>query len=116
MPKTCRVEIRLTDEEYERLKDNADGYGASVSEFIRRMCVYGSKDAPVIMDAQPFKDLFFEVHKQGVNLNQIARVVNTSGGKLLDEDIQDMLEHALERHDEAHELLIELINASRHVQ
>ena len=44
--------------------------------FIRKMLIEG---VIINVDTAPLGDIFYEMHKTGVNVNQIAQVVNTSG-------------------------------------
>ena len=44
--------------------------------FIRKMLIEG---VIINVDTAPLEEIFYEMHKIGVNVNQIAKVVNTNG-------------------------------------
>lgn len=77
--KTRNFILRLTPEECEQLRRNADARGISMAEHIRRTAIHGEQLAPVNIDMEPIRKLLFEYQKQGANVNQLARMVNTHG-------------------------------------
>ncbi len=44
--------------------------------FIRKMLIEG---VIINVDTSPLEDIFYEMHKIGTNVNQIAKVANTNG-------------------------------------
>ena len=44
--------------------------------FIRKMLIEG---VIINVDTAPLEDIFYEMHKIGTNVNQIAKVANTNG-------------------------------------
>lgn len=44
--------------------------------FIRKMLIEG---VIINVDTAPLEEIFYEMHKIGVNVNQIAKVANTNG-------------------------------------
>ncbi len=77
--KTEYVQFRLTPLEKNVLERQAKRLGMSTSEYIRTAAIYSRSSPIVAFDVQPFRTLLFELGKQGNNLNQIARQLNTSG-------------------------------------
>lgn len=66
--------IRFSDEEWAALKASAAEVGLSVSAFLRIAAFHN--EMPLI-DAELVKEVRYELYKQGVNLNQIARDLNS---------------------------------------
>ena len=50
--------------------------------FIRKMLIEG---VIINVDTAPLEEIFYEMHKIGVNVNQIAKVANTTGAISQDE-------------------------------
>lgn len=98
--------IRLSDDEYRKLQENADSLGVTKSELIRRTAIYGKKMSPVVLDMEPLKKMLFEMQKQGNNLNQLAREANTYG---LSPSLALRIESEIERSSESREKLVQLI-------
>lgn len=71
--------IRLTEAERSTLKQKASKADLSVSEYVRLALIY-SKDATIrVIDTSPLRDALWELKKQGVNLNQLMKSLNTYG-------------------------------------
>ena len=67
------LHIELTQEQYRRLTEQASACGLSKRAYLVRLM----EGKPVrAKPSQEIKDLRWEVHKIGVNINQIARSVN----------------------------------------
>jgi hypothetical protein len=102
--------IRLTDDEYDRLKANAKTQGVSVAELIRRSAIYGKNISPTIIDMEPLRKLYSELAHEGSNLNQLAHEANVFG-------IDSLLEHRileeLESYKKTREALVTLIKDIR---
>lgn len=80
-PRTASV--RVTDEEKLRLKAEAQTAGLSVSDLLRERCLPPESGKPP--GRQPTrpncpdqKRLIWEINRIGVNLNQLARAINTA--------------------------------------
>lgn len=69
--------VRLSDSEYETLSQNAERFGLSRSAYVRSRCVY-KPGTYVEVDRGLLGDCFRELRRQGVNLNQIAKEINTA--------------------------------------
>ena len=68
--------LRLNDEELKHLKDQVVASGLTTQTFLR-LLIAGQKIKP--RRPEVFIDLLHELSAIGNNINQIARVVNTSG-------------------------------------
>jgi hypothetical protein len=69
--------VRLTEVELAIVHDLAQGAGLTVSEFIRQRVLTGrTTPRPRLSDAR----LLSELNRCGVNLNQIARALNSGAG------------------------------------
>lgn len=67
------LHIELTPAQYRLLSDQAKQYGLSKRAYLVRLI----EGTPIrAKPSQEIKDLRWEVHKIGVNINQIARSVN----------------------------------------
>lgn len=97
--KDCRIQIRLSREEYDRLtklaKSDPDCIAkrsgkSSVSAYIRKRTLY-SGDQPDVLKKE-FKELTYQIRKIGVNINQAVHLINAglcSGSELT--ELQDGL-------------------------
>ena len=73
MQKKYEICLRLSQEEKEHLESSARRCGLSKTAYLRRLILGREVKA---CPAQEIKELRWEVHKIGVNINQIARSVN----------------------------------------
>ena len=73
MHKKYEICLRLSQEEKERLEGCACRCGLSKTAYLRRLIQGAEVKA---RPSQEIKNLRWEVHKIGVNINQIARSVN----------------------------------------
>jgi len=71
-----QVKFRVTDEEYARLKAMADDIGMSVPKFVKSRAIGTKTRHPKIPNEVAGK-ILSELGKIGVNVNQIARHINT---------------------------------------
>ena len=80
-----RVEVRMTEHEKETLKRKAAKNGMTVSEYARTLLA-NSDDATIrVIDTEPLKKAAHELAKQGTNLNQFMKFLNTYGRRAFDE-------------------------------
>ena len=70
--RTKAIKIRLTDEEHERLKELQQGN--ELATWIRNTCLTVNESHQVKTDPQLLKEL----NKIGVNINQMARAMNSN--------------------------------------
>lgn len=81
-PKRDRwAKVRLTVAEEKLLKVRAVSHGSTASELIRSSAIYGKEISPIIIDTTSLKQTLFELQKQGNNLNQYMKFLNTFGEK-----------------------------------
>ena len=78
--RTKRFELRLNAHEKEVLKERAAKAGVSVSDLVRLALVYSDRLTIQTIDISPLRDLCYELTKQGTNLNQFMKFLNTYGG------------------------------------
>lgn len=84
--KETAVLIRLTEREKKTLKRKAANYGMTVSEYARTLLI-NSDDATIkVIDTEPLKKAAHELAKQGTNLNQFMKFLNTNGIGSYDSD------------------------------
>ena len=85
--------VYLSDRERDELARNARTVNMTLSEYVRSRCVY--RPAPYVsVDRDALLDCQHELYKQGVNLNQIARQLNTAARRgRLDETISLLAPH-----------------------
>ncbi len=70
--KNKTISLRLTENEYDRLKKLSDENGYSVSDFVRKK-IFDKK----IINKNVIETFLYHANRIGNNLNQIARYVNT---------------------------------------
>lgn len=79
--RNIQIQSRLTQTEHDKLKTICHRYEMSISEFIRNSIKYmliGNKDEAIFSRDQKFKkEILYELHRYGNNLNQVARDLNT---------------------------------------
>lgn len=77
------IKFRVTDEEFLIIRRKMIMSRMRNREaFIRKMLIEG---VIINVDTAPLEDLFYEMHKIGTNVNQIAKVANTNGTISTDE-------------------------------
>ena len=86
---TCRKEIRLSEEELKQLQEKAEKKGMKESQYLRMLITNRPRDYPEIQDE--IARLNNEINHIGVNINQIAKKVNTTGD-LYPEEMQELKE------------------------
>ena len=77
--KTSRFELRLTTREKEILKRKAKKVGLTVSDFVRSSLIHSDNLTVTVIDTSVLSKTLFELHKHGVNLNQLMKFCNTYG-------------------------------------
>jgi len=101
MNKISDIHIRISEKELQLIDGLADSAGLTRSEYLRRTALK-ERITTINTDKKVIRECRVELSRQGNNLNQIARVLNTYGaapdsvmqiGSLLDkiEKIADML-------------------------
>lgn len=77
--KTSRFELRLTTREKEILRRKAKKVGLAVSDFVRSSLIHSDNLTINVIDTSVLSKTLFELHKHGVNLNQLMKFCNTYG-------------------------------------
>ena len=83
----CRLTLRLSAEENERLANQADAAGISVSEYIRRLC-FGGRPVTSHTDSQTIREL----RRLGGLLKHNFETVREAGGQQTIPKIEKTLE------------------------
>ena len=78
--------IRFSDEEWQRVCEKADASGMKPCSLVRWMVLHGDVK---IYDTEIVADLLIQFNSIGRLLNQIAKVVNTSG-TVFQKDMEDV--------------------------
>lgn len=73
------LKIRVSEKEKNILVSKARKAGVSVSEFIRACAIHSDDSQIRVIDVKPLRDFLFELTKQGTNLNQFMKFLNTYG-------------------------------------
>lgn len=77
--KERNILIRVTDKEREIIKRKAAKLGMTVSEYVRTALIHSDNLNVTMIDVEPIEKIATELHKQGVNLNQLMKFLNTYG-------------------------------------
>ena len=89
--KSRHIDLRVDQQTYDAIANNADYMGISVSEYIRQMLSKGKvvmKNYP-ILNPDSLNRVLFHLGHIGGNLNQIARHLN-GGGALSADTLRDV--------------------------
>ena len=110
MPKTklSRVEVRMTPEEKENLKNKAEEAHMTVSKYI----VYLSETKRVILK-DDIAELTVEISRIGNNINQIAHVGNTQKF-VYKAQLNDVMKHLQEIEELQRKILIAMFSDEEH--
>lgn len=79
MGKDKFILVRVTEKERDELKKKASRKAMTVSEYIREALIHSDDLTISVIDIRPLKKVIYELSKQGSNLNQFVRVLNTYG-------------------------------------
>lgn len=74
--KVKKITLRLSKEEHEVLKKLVQKEGLTINDFLRTKILNFRPKRRVKENCEEKKRLLYEIHKIGVNLNQIARLTN----------------------------------------
>lgn len=77
--KNKSVLVWMSEEERNKLKRKAKRYGMTVSDLVRHVLIYSDNLSITTIDIAPLRKMVFEIHKHGVNLNQMMKFLNTYG-------------------------------------
>lgn len=73
------LKVRVTNKERQILKRRAKKVGLTVSDFVRSSLIHSDNLSINVIDTEPIRKMVFEIHKHGVNLNQLMKFCNTYG-------------------------------------
>lgn len=79
--KEARIELRLSKHEKNLLLRKAQKSGMTVSDYVRQSLIHSRDGTINVIDTTPLRNAVFELTKQGVNLNQFMKFLNTYGVK-----------------------------------
>lgn len=71
--------VRVTEKERNILKRKAKKVGLTVSDFVRSSLIHSDNLTINVIDTSVLSKTLFELHKHGVNLNQLMKFCNTYG-------------------------------------
>lgn len=75
--RSTKISVRLTAEERTWIEERAAWMGCTPTA-LTRMLIFSNDDiAPVVIDTRVLDDAYLELHRQGVNLNQLMTYLNT---------------------------------------
>ena len=78
------VLIRLSEREKRTLKRKAANYGMTISDYARTLLINSDDVTIRVIDTEPLKKAAHELAKQGTNLNQFMKFLNTYGERVFD--------------------------------
>ena len=78
-----RIALRLNENEYQKLATSASTYGLSVGRYVKRIAL-GSHLRKPLLSHEAQQAVIRELSKQGANINQIAKYVNTHNDGSID--------------------------------
>lgn len=88
-----RLGLRLTEAEAAALDSRARAVGLTQSEYVRRFITQTQELPPAYnFDMNALRHIYSEIRKQGTNLNQIAKELNTH--HRLNDELEGRLESA----------------------
>ncbi|MEW4402886.1 hypothetical protein AB1I62_03955 [Enterococcus sp. AN402] len=71
------LNIRVSEKEKMILQQKAKKACVGVSKFVRATCVYSDDSQIKMIDVEPLRRFIWELTKQGTNLNQFMKFINT---------------------------------------
>lgn len=75
--RNVKISVRLTEEERAWINERAAWMGCAPTELIRKLMFSNEDIAPVVIDTEALRQTYLELHRQGVNLNQLMTYLNT---------------------------------------
>lgn len=108
--KTTWLSLRVSEEELATVKEKASFAKLTLSEYVRLKCTQDESRPTIIVDCNLLANLLVQIKREGNNLNQLTRYVNTRG---LDSPIQQPLSAALISVEETAQLLTDFLVDSR---
>lgn len=81
-----QIKLYLTERERNTLKRKAKKMGMTVSAYIRFAALESDNLQITVINTTPLEKLGYELTKQGVNLNQLMKFLNTYGADAYNEE------------------------------
>lgn len=72
-----QIKVYVTERERDMLKRKSRKAGLTVSEYVRQTLIHSDGSKITLIDIEPLERALFEMHKQGVNLNELMKYLNT---------------------------------------
>lgn len=79
-----QIKVYVTERERKMLKRKSEKARMTVSDYVRESLVHSDKLRIVQFDIDPLAKALSELRKQGANLNQLMRFLNTYGADAFD--------------------------------
>lgn len=86
-----QIKIYVTERERDALKRKSAKVGLTVSEYVRQALVYSRGASITFVDTAALGEAWTELRRQGVNLNQLVKNLNTYGADACDGDEVDRI-------------------------
>lgn len=86
-----QVCVHMTERERKALRQKSAKAGVTVSEYVRQTLIYSDDASITLIDTTPFNDALFELRRQGANLNQCLKLLNTYGPDVRDEGVEERI-------------------------
>ena len=103
--RTCKIEVRLTEEEHEKILFKMNEIGVkNMSAYMRKMAIDGYC---INLDLQPIKEVVRLLRYCSNNLNQYAKRAHDKGN-IYEADIEDLKIRMEEIWEEAKEIISQL--------
>jgi hypothetical protein len=93
--RTVHLGVQLTPSERADLESRAAAAGASLSQYVRELCLRRASDPATVGGVRrnpQAKRLMFELSAIGNNLNQLARVANTTRHAAQESELKAVIE------------------------
>lgn len=81
-----QIKVYVTERKRTALKRKAEKSKLTVSEYARQSLIHSSNLSIIRIDITPFDKTLFELRKQGANLNQLVKYLNTYGADAYEKD------------------------------
>lgn len=103
--KERRLELRLSDEEYDLIQRQMTIFGTdNMSAFIRKMAIDGMV---IKLDMPEIQELLRQLRRANANINQIAKRLHETG-RIYDTDLEEILGYQRETGKALNEILARL--------
>ena len=86
-----QVCVHMTERERKALRQKSAKAGVTVSEYVRQTLIHSDDASITLIDTPPFNDALFELRRQGANLNQYLKLLNTYGPDMRDEGMEERI-------------------------